>query len=157
MYTQILTPVDGSGPSEAALRHAVRLAKEQGARMRIVHVIQDPFWYYAAGDVSGVDIAAIERAWRETGRAVLEASAAIAREGGADPELALLEEPGRATCDALVDEASRWGADLIVMGTNGRHGVEHLLLGSVAEGVVRLTTVPVLLLRTGHEGRRAHA
>lgn len=46
-----------------------------------------------------------------------------------------------------MEEAERWGAELIVMGTHGRHGLQHLWLGSVAEGVVRSSPVPVLLVR----------
>jgi nucleotide-binding universal stress UspA family protein len=156
MYRRILAAVDGSEPSNVALRHAVRLAVEQGAQLRIVHVTQDPYWYFTAADGS-IDVAAVERAWQENGKAILDAAAAIARAGGAEPEVALIERPGRRISEALVDEASHWGADLIVMGTNGRHGVEHLLLGSVAEGVMRVTTVPVLQLRAVRGGVEDHA
>ena len=50
--------------------------------------------------------------------------------------------------EVIVEEARSWGADLIVMGTHGRRGFEHLVLGSISEGVVRRATVPVLLLRS---------
>ena len=59
---------------------------------------------------------------------------------------ALLEEGGRIP-DVGVAESKHWSADLIVLGTHGHHRIEHLLLGSVAEGVVRTTSVPVLLIR----------
>ena len=54
----------------------------------------------------------------------------------------------RRIATAIVEEAAAWGADLIVIGTHGRRGFEHLVLGSVAEGVVRRATVPVLLIRS---------
>jgi len=57
--------------------------------------------------------------------------------------------------DAIVEEARRWGADLIVTGTHGRRGLDRLLLGSVAEGVARASPVSVLLVRgASPDGRR---
>jgi nucleotide-binding universal stress UspA family protein len=53
----------------------------------------------------------------------------------------------------ILAESARWGADLIVMGTHGRHGLAHLILGSVAEGVLRRATVPVLLVRPAAESK----
>jgi nucleotide-binding universal stress UspA family protein len=61
----------------------------------------------------------------------------------------LVDAAGRRIATAIVEEAARWGAELIVMGTHGRHGFEHLILGSVAEGVVRRAVTPVLLIRAG--------
>ena len=51
------------------------------------------------------------------------------------------------TAPLLAAEAKAWPADLIVIGTHGRRGVDHLLMGSVAEGVVRISPVPVMLIR----------
>ena len=68
---------------------------------------------------------------------------------GAESRLVEVEKYGERVVDAIVDEAKRWRADLIVIGTHGRRGVSHLLLGSVAEGVVRLAPAPVLLVRGG--------
>ena len=56
-------------------------------------------------------------------------------------------EPTRRVPDVVVAEAKRWPADLIVAGTHGRRGLSHLFLGSVAEGIIRISTVPVLLIR----------
>ena len=55
--------------------------------------------------------------------------------------------PSQRICDAINEEAKSWPADLIVIGTHGRHGFNHLLLGSVAEGVIRLAAKPVLVIR----------
>jgi nucleotide-binding universal stress UspA family protein len=55
----------------------------------------------------------------------------------------------------ILAEASRWGANLIVMGTHGRHGLAHLILGSVAEGVVQRAALPVLLLRATADAAEA--
>ena len=82
-----------------------------------------------------------------------------ARSGGVDAEVKLLETevPGARMAEAIVAEAGAWPADLVVAGTHGRTGLNHLLMGSVAEGIVRGCPVPILLVRnpqlkTAHEG-----
>ncbi len=71
------------------------------------------------------------------------------------PEASLIETAGRRVPGAIVEEARRWGADLIVVGTHGRRGLDRLLLGSVAEGVARMSPVSVLLVRgASPESRR---
>jgi nucleotide-binding universal stress UspA family protein len=147
VYQRILVPVDGSKPSKQALEEAINLAKDQHAVTRIVHVIEDPYAFYAADGLSPETIATIEEAGRQAGQQVLEDSAALARQAGLLVEAALVENAGMRTSGAIVDEAKRWRADLIAMGTHGRHGLAHVFLGSVAEGVVRTTPVPVLLVR----------
>lgn len=146
MYQRILVAVDGSPVATRALTEAINLAKDQHAHLRIVHVIEGPYAYYAVDGVPPETIAAIEQAWRQAGQKIQDQSADLARQGGIQPEIALLEQEERVS-SLIVAEATRWHADLIVLGTHGRHGLEHLLLGSVAEGVVRTARLPVLLLR----------
>lgn len=143
MYQWILIPVDGSRASDRALQEAISLARDLGSRVRIIHVIENPYAY----DLEGVDLAAIERARRQAGEKILDHAVAKARADGIEPEGALLEAPNIPIAQAVVDEAKRWGASLIIAGTHGRHGIEHMLLGSTAEGIVRLASVPVLLVR----------
>ena len=64
-----------------------------------------------------------------------------------DTKLAVIESLTQRICDAINEESKRWSADLVVIGTHGRRGFNHLLLGSVAEGVIRLATKPVLICR----------
>lgn len=142
MYMRILVAVDGSQGSERALREALRLAAGPSATVRLVHVLDADLYR----DTFGEDARAHE-AWRRTGQKYLDQAAAIAREAGIQVETALLENAGQRTSRVIVDEASRWPADVVVLGTHGRHGLDHLLLGSVAEGVVRSATVPVLTVR----------
>jgi nucleotide-binding universal stress UspA family protein len=92
------------------------------------------------------DLDAIQRAWRRAGQEILDQAAASPREAGVQAETALLELDGRVS-RVVTDEAERWGAELIVIGSHGRQGLEQLLLGSVAEGVLRTAAVPVLLVR----------
>jgi nucleotide-binding universal stress UspA family protein len=144
MYTRILVPVDGSDCSGAALDHGLRLAHEQQAEVRLVHVIDTEVLY----TFEGVNVAPIEAAWRQAGQEILDGAERYARQAGiTKTSAALLETGGRRVAAVIVAECAHWSADLIVMGTHGRHGLEHLLLGSVAEGIVRTTLVPVLLIR----------
>ena len=148
MYKRILVAIDGSHTSTLALTEALKLAEKPETRMRLVHVVDSPYTYSEVmyGEV-GVDVEALRRSWRQMGQTVLEQAAAQAREARATVETALLDSEGRRVSSVIVEEARRWPAELLVVGTHGRRGLEHVLLGSVAEGVTRHATVPVLLVR----------
>lgn len=150
MPKRILVAVDGSPMSDAAGAEAVELARDRSAQLRLIHVVDSPYAYPDAlyGQVS-VDFEALREAWRAAGRRVLDRAMDAARQAQVEPEAALVESDGRRPATVIVGEAERWGADLIVMGTHGRRGLERLLMGSVAEGVVRTAPVSVLLVRTG--------
>ena len=147
MYKHILVAVDGSDTSNLALQEAIRLAKEQQAVLRLVHVV-DETPAYMTMDMP-YSIADYQKAMREAGQKVLATCAATAHQAGieVDTQFVVLELLAQRICDAINEEAKRWPADLIVIGTHGRHGFNHLLLGSVAEGVIRLATKPVLAIR----------
>jgi nucleotide-binding universal stress UspA family protein len=81
-----------------------------------------------------------------SGRKALAAAETRARRKGLRAETALLEKPVGRVADAIVADAKRWRADLIVMGTHGRSGFDRLLIGSNAELVARHSPVPVLLV-----------
>ena len=148
MYGRILVAVDGSSTSEAALAAAVTLARALSGRLRVLHVVDSPYDYpdVMYGRVPG-DREELREAWHKAGQEVLDRAVAQARRGGCEPEPCLIEGNGAHTSQCIVEAARTWGADLIVVGTNGRRGLSRLLLGSVAEGVARTATVPVLLVR----------
>ncbi|HEV2281487.1 MAG TPA: universal stress protein [bacterium] len=143
MYRRILMPIDGSACSDAALAHGLRLAKEQGAEVKILHVLDTQALYLL---YEGMYVEEIADRWRREGEAFVTRAADRARAAGVGVTTELADEGGRIP-DVIVGKAKTWPADLIVMGTHGRHGFDHLLLGSAAEGVVRTTPVPVLLIR----------
>jgi nucleotide-binding universal stress UspA family protein len=150
MYKRILVAIDDSRMAEAALREALDLAKVHGAAVRVVHVIESPYaypesWYTEVQ----TDLEALRRLWRQAGLRVLEQADALARKTGVAVETALLELDGQRMSRIIVDDAARWRADLVAVGTHGRHGIEHLLLGSVAEAVARTAPASVLLVRQG--------
>ena len=146
MYQRILVPVDGSNTSDVALREAIQSVGDRNAELRIIHVIEDvvPMW-----DVEFLNINEIREGLRQTGRRVLAKAEAVARDAGIKAETKLIEAspPGARIASMIAAEAKAWPADLIVIGTHGWRGVDHLLMGSVAEGVVRISPVPVLLIR----------
>ena len=146
MYQRILAAVDDSTTSNLALKEAIGLAKDQHAILRIVYVVDEISLY---GDAQFVDPSEIEKAWIKTGHEILAKAQSLARSAGIDAEVKLLETEniGERMADAIVAEAKGWPADLVVAGTHGRSGLNHLLMGSVAEGIVRSSPVPILLVR----------
>jgi nucleotide-binding universal stress UspA family protein len=147
MYKQIMVAVDGSHTSELALREAVNLAKALDSRLRLVHAVDEiGSTLYSAEYANPAEI------WEtmvKTGRDILGKAAAATAEAGvqADTKLVEINTLGRRIPQVIVEEADAWPADLIVVGTHGRRGLSHVFLGSVAEGIVRVSTKPVLLIR----------
>jgi nucleotide-binding universal stress UspA family protein len=84
---------------------------------------------------------------RNTGERILAQGAKKVQQSGSKAETAVLDISGERVASVIDGDAQQWGADLIVIGTHGRSGLSRLLLGSVAEGVARGTSVPVLLVR----------
>ncbi len=94
---------------------------------------------YATGDVIGMLV--------DVGAQILAAAKARVEANGLAVETFLSESFGSRVCDVVVEQATLWNADLIVIGTHGRRGVRRLLIGSDAEQIVRTAPVPVLLVR----------
>jgi len=149
MYTHILVAVDGSNTSRLALAEAIKLAHPQKAQVRLIHVIdQTMSTYEARGWVgAGAALETLLKAAQEAGVKVLEEASRICQEAGLDFQTAMPKTLGAGIADILLEEAGRWPADLIVLGTHGRKGIQHLMLGSVAERVMRRAKIPVLLVR----------
>lgn len=143
-YRKILVAVDGSATSHKGLREALRLAKSEGARLHILHVVNE---YPAFVGVEGAMPVNLLPMLREGGERILAKAKSTAAKGGVPVTAALREMIGGSVADAIVREARKVGADVIVLGTHGRRGVRRLVLGSDAEHVVRTASVPVLLVR----------
>jgi nucleotide-binding universal stress UspA family protein len=145
MYQRILVPVDGSATSERALQEALKLGGS-AARFRLLYVVEQIYSLGTEG-YEFVDYDALQQAVRTSGERILAQGAEEVQRSGNRAEVVLLDTDGQRVASVIEGEAKRWQADLIVIGTHGRSGLSRLLLGSVAEGVVRLATVPVLLIR----------
>ena len=145
MYRKILVPVDGSPTSARGLREALALAKDQRAKVRLVHVVDEGL---AIGVVeAGIEFEDLVDGLVKNGKAILQRGRRSAEKQGVHAEGVLYEKVAGSAADSILREARKWGADLIVMGTHGRRGVRRVVLGSDAEQVVRTATVPVLLVR----------
>jgi nucleotide-binding universal stress UspA family protein len=144
-YRRILVPVDGSATSARGLREALRLARQQRARLFLLHVLDE---YYAFANPEAASaaedlVALLQRA----GRGILARAQARAKAGRVKAQALMPEIIGGSAADEIVRQAKKLRADLIVIGTHGRRGVKRLALGSDAEQVVRRSPVPVLLVR----------
>lgn len=146
MYRNILVAVDGSHTSEIALHEAIKLAGDLNGNMRIVHAVE-MVNFNLDGEFPDPD--EIWEAMRKSGESILAKSQAAARKAGIAAETRLIEIDtlGRRIPEVITVEAKSWPADVIVIGTHGRRGVSHLFMGSVAEGVARVASTPVLLIR----------
>jgi nucleotide-binding universal stress UspA family protein len=134
----VLHPTDFSGPSSAALGLACALARDYGARLVVLHVVAAPVVIYAEG-VAPPDMEDLRAAGQE------ELDRLAVPDDGIRVERRLAE--GEAT-EEILRAAGDTNADLIVMGTHVRTGLGRLLMGSVAEQVVRRAPCPVLTVKT---------
>lgn len=151
MYNRILVAYDESEVAGRALREAIMLARDGSAVLRIVHAVD--IMFPATTDMVYVDLDAYRKDRIAQGQAVVEAGAAEARAAGVSAETAVLEVEGTRFSNAILADAATWGAQLIVVGTHGRGALVHLLLGSVAERIIRHAQVPVLLVGSPHPAR----
>ncbi len=141
MSDSILVPYDGSAPAADALEYAFETFPD--ASITAFHVVSLPEGYWAAFEDDAHRTADIERA-RERGQDVLEEAADETAEYDRtlDTEVAT-GKPER----EIVDHAETEAYDMIVIGSHGREGVSRVLLGSVAESVVRRSPIPVVVVR----------
>ena len=146
---RIMVPTDFSAPADAALDYARDVARQFGASIDLVHVFDDPFTSGAfVGDGTVVMPFELREAAEKYAREQLDSRHAAHAAALAGSSTSFLMGPP-AKC--LVEHAKENKADLIVMGTHGRTGLGHLLLGSVAERVVRTASCPVLTTRQPNE------
>jgi nucleotide-binding universal stress UspA family protein len=141
----ILVPTDFSEGSQVALDHATTLAKTFRAKIVLLHVIETTTYTMTEAlqlvNVYEVVKTAVEPVLDQMVKDLQQAQVTASR---------VLVQGGSA--HEIVAQAREVGADLIVMGTHGRHGVNRLFVGSVAERVVRLSHCPVLTVRTPETG-----
>ena len=151
MYDKILVPVDGSATSTRGLDEAARLAQTLHSKVKLIHIVNELIIDGGQPVTWGYD--KLIEGLREGGKRILDDAVAYAKKRGIkEPESQLFEVIGGRAAHVIVDEARRWNADLIVMGTHGTSGFQHLVLGSVTEKVLRRAGCPVLTVPP-----RAHA
>mgnify|MGYP002663343239 CR=1 FL=1 len=146
MYQRIFVPVDDSATSRYALGEALRLAKLTQATVRLVHVVDLAQFSWSGASFLRTEELALSST--DTAKAVFERTEpTFAEYYDAQAEPTVLEAVGEKVASLLVSKISDWQCDLVVMGTHGFSGVKHLLMGSVAQDVIRQAGIPVLILR----------
>ena len=138
--TTILVPLDGSGLAEAALTPAMELARERGAKLLLLRAAEAHT--FPTADPTEAQVAAV----RDAEQYLADVRDATRRAGVADVDVSVWYGP---PAQAIVEAAHYRKADLIVMSSHGRSGLGRLVLGSVAETILRATAVPILLIRPG--------
>jgi len=134
----ILVPLDGSSLAEAALPNATEFAERSGARLVLLRAAE-------AHTFPGIDpIEAQAKVVREAEEYLAEVERRLSHSGLKEVTSSVWYGPA---AYAIVEGAKLYNTDLIVMTTHGRGGLGRLILGSVAESVLRGTTTPVLLIR----------
>ena len=144
MFKHILVPVDGSETSLKAVSQAAELAKAFQSAVTAVYVL-DPYPFTGVGaDFAYGQAQYLSAATSEANKALEDVTTALADVG---VEVKTLVGEGHAVHEGIVRVCETVGADLIVMGSHGRRGLEKLVLGSVAQRVLQVATVPVLVVR----------
>ena len=145
MYQRILIPVDGSETATKAMITALQLARDSGGQVHLVHVVEgmtplaaDPYGAYS-GEVIEI--------MRQSGSKILEDALEVAKAAGVTADIELFDNFGERLAEVVADAATRFNADLIVVGTHGRRGLGRMMLGSGAEQIIRTSPVPVLVIR----------
>jgi nucleotide-binding universal stress UspA family protein len=147
MYEKILVAVDGSVHSDAALRHALELARLSGGQVTAVTVTEPATMAVPALDMIAVDTGKLfedlEEARAETAKQILEQ----ARKASGGVAIEAVHLPSRQVGDGILEAAETAKASLIVMGSHGRRGLGRLLLGSHAAEVLARAKLPVLVVK----------
>lgn len=150
MYKNILVAIDDSATSRRALDEAIALSKLHAARLEIVHAVDESMVETLATHGGALtNVGQFDKALIENGKSVLETAVASARAAGVDPAENLLTSHDLHAADQIAKAVTSANADLLVVGSHGRRGFRRLLLGSVAEDLMRKVEISVLVVR-GH-------
>jgi len=148
MVKRIFVAIDSSSTAQKALDEAIRLASALGAALCIANAVDEaPLDQHGMGLGTYIDIDQVKAEMRESSSAILDQALAKASAAGCQAERMLIVSTQRRVAEMIVDAANQWRADLIVVGAHGRRGFERMLVGSVAENLVRIATISLLLVR----------
>jgi nucleotide-binding universal stress UspA family protein len=153
MYKRILCPIDGSVTSNRGLQEAIRLAKNQHAKLRFIHVIDNYVPIMEAED--GLMAVNVSAELKKNATNVINNATLMANSAGVEADAVIAEIFGGRPAKEMIKQAESWPADIIVMGTHGLRGFSRIILGSDAEHVVQASAVPVMLVNAGeHVSKR---
>lgn len=148
MYKRIMVAVDESFMTGKVLETAVEMAKLSGAQLAICHAVDETIFAHREVEMLLPNsVGKAEYKLRLGAQGFLGKAADTARAAGLTVETKLIESEHKHVSDMLADAAAEWQADLLVVGTHGRRGMERYFVGSVAERLVRKTETSLLLVR----------
>lgn len=145
MYQRILIPFSATNTAFHAVRRGVEVAADNGAVLRIVHVMQGTELFGAYERLAGLR-GRLARPVHHQVQASLDEAVQRALAAGVAADALIVDFAGASLGRAIARVAVEWNADLLVVGSQGRRGLQRLLLGSQAEQIARWSTVPVLLV-----------
>ncbi len=148
MYQHIVASIDESDNANLALEQAIEIAKLSGATLHLVHIVN--LFELALEEYVLADKSKLEALAQEHGAARLEPAAAHVRAAGLVPECYVTNcwGGGDEIADCLLEYGHSVKAGLLVLGTHGRSGLMHVMMGSVAEAVMRSSDIPLLTVRS---------
>ena len=144
MFKHILVPVDGSATSQLAVDKAIGLSKAFGSKVTAIFVV-DPYPFTGVGTDFAYGQAEYLSAATAEAHAAINAAKVLFEAAGVTVDTSVVE--AHAAWRGVVEAASSLEADLVVMGSHGRSGLEKLVLGSVTQAVLSHTHLPVLVVR----------
>jgi nucleotide-binding universal stress UspA family protein len=140
----VLVATDFGKASQSALDYGREFARTFGARLHVLHVVENPL-IWVGPEAAGIDMVQMQKDLEEA--AVQQMDRLLTTEDRQQLKAVSSVRTGRTAAMEIVDQAKQVKADVIIMGTHGRRAINHLLMGSVAEKVVRLAPCPVLTVR----------
>jgi nucleotide-binding universal stress UspA family protein len=149
MYRRILVAIDGSETSNKALTAAIEMAGYSGGRsvVRLIHVLDEMAYFVGLDAYQGQSYSAVH-VMRQAGEKILAEGLAICESAGVRADTVLVDQFGGHLAESVAQSAKDWDASLVVVGTHGRKGVGRMLMGSGAEQIIRLSSCPVLVIRS---------
>lgn len=148
MCKRIFVAIDGSATAQAALVEAIQFARLPGTSLCIGTVLDaSPLGQNSMGMGALIDVDQVKAGMRQAAETLLDDAVAKAKAAGLDPFRILVESDNKRVAEMIAEAAQQWDADLIVIGTHGRRGFERMVMGSVAENLVRIATTSLFLVR----------
>ena len=148
MKKRIFVAIDGSSTANRALDEAITMAQAFKASICIIFVADEAdLMQHGMGLGSFIDVEKIKTEIRSGANKMLGDAVSRATAAGCQAEQLLIESSNRRVAESIADAAQSWGADLMVVGSHGGSGIGRLLVGSVAEKLVRISQISLLIVR----------
>ena len=148
MYQRIMVAIDDSFATSNVLATAIEMAKLSAASLAICHAVDETLFAQKMGEIMlSNSVSAIENNLRGEAKAFLEQAAEVALTAGVAVETRLIASEAKQVADMLAEAASEWRADLLVVGSHGKRGLDRFFVGSVAGRLVQKARTSLLLVR----------